>query len=81
MSRIAYVNGLGGVLRAGGLYLLMCFSEHETREGGPRRVTQAELRQVFVRGWSVERVEPATFEAATLFDGGAKAWLAIIRRA
>ena len=80
-QRIAYVNGLGGVLRAGGLYLLMCFYEHETREGGPRRVTQAELRQVFVRGWSVERVEPATFEAATLFDGGAKAWLAIIRRA
>ena len=78
-QRIAFVKGLSTVVRPGGAYHLICFSEHETREGGPRRVTQREIRDVFTSAFSLESVEPTHFEA-TIFKGGAAAWHATLRR-
>jgi len=78
-DRLQYVDSLAAVIERGGRLILMCFSEAETREGGPRRVTQAELREAFAGGWTIESIDPAHFDA-TIFEGGARAWLAVIRR-
>ena len=54
---------------------VMCFSDAEPPGWGPRRVTQAELRQTFAPGWAAESIVAVQFE--TLFGpGGAHAWLA-----
>jgi len=67
------------VPRPGGGLFLVCFSEHEPGDWGPRRVSQAELRAAFVDGWSISSIEPAVF-AVTIDDNGAQAWLATIER-
>ncbi|MCB9851565.1 MAG: class I SAM-dependent methyltransferase [Phycisphaerales bacterium] len=78
-DRPRYVASLRDALRPGGRLILMCFSESETREGGPRRVTQEELRAAFADGWTIESIAPARFEA-NIFEDGARAWLASIRK-
>jgi cyclopropane fatty-acyl-phospholipid synthase-like methyltransferase len=78
-ERPVYVNSLRSALRPGGMYYLMCFSDRQPGDWGPRRVSQAELRAAFVEGWSIESIEPAKF-AVTIDDNGAEAWLATIER-
>jgi SAM-dependent methyltransferase len=80
-ERPRYVEVLTRVARPGALLCLMCFSERQGGEWGPRRVTEAELRASFANGWSVERIEPATFEINPLPDvESVDAWLAVFRR-
>src|SRR5262245_52207608 len=50
-DRQPFVASLGRVLRPGGHYFMLCFSEEEPPGWGPRRVTQAEIREVFAPGW------------------------------
>ena len=78
-ERPVYVNSLRSALRPGGMYYLMCFSDRQPGDWGPRRVSQAELRAAFVNGWSISSIEPAMF-AVTIDDKGAQAWLATIER-
>jgi cyclopropane fatty-acyl-phospholipid synthase-like methyltransferase len=78
-ERPVYVNSLRSALRHGGMYYLMCFSDRQPGDWGPRRVSQAELRAAFVDGWSIRSIEPAMF-AVTIDDNGAQAWLATIER-
>jgi cyclopropane fatty-acyl-phospholipid synthase-like methyltransferase len=78
-ERPLYVNSLRSALRPGGMLYLMCFSERQPGDWGPRRVSQAELRDAFVDGWSIRSIEPALF-AVTIDDKGAQAWLATIER-
>jgi len=78
-ERPVYVKSLRSALRPGGMYYLMCFSDREPGDCGPRRVSQAELRAAFADGWSIKSIEPATF-AVTIDDNGAQAWLATIER-
>ena len=78
-ERPVYVNSLRSALRPGGMYYLMCFSDRQPGDWGPRRVSQAELRAAFVDGWSIKSIEPAVF-AVTIDDNGAQAWLAAIER-
>jgi len=79
-ERDRYVTSLAAALTLGGRYYVLCFSERERREGGPRRVTQAELRTAFdqppFRVLSIEAAEMA----ANLDGGGRRAWLARIER-
>ncbi len=79
-ERRRFVRSLAAALSLGGHYYVLCFSERELREGGPRRVTQAELRAVFdhppFRVLSIEAAEMA----ANLDGEGRKAWLARIER-
>ncbi|MCC6484983.1 MAG: class I SAM-dependent methyltransferase [Armatimonadetes bacterium] len=83
-DRIRYVRSLAAVLRPGGVYHMMCFSELETRDGGPRRVTQSEIRSAFQDGWEVESIQAKRFGGrtfpATGDGGGARGWLSRIRR-
>ena len=78
-ERPVYVKSLRSALRPGGMYYLMCFSDRQPGDWGPRRVSQAELRAAFVDGWSIKSIEPAKF-AVTIDDNGAHAWLATLER-
>ncbi len=78
-ERPVFVRGLATVLREGGTYHMMCFSEREPGEWGPRRVTQREIRRAFRHGWRIESIRPAMFEA-NVEGGGAHAWLSSIVR-
>jgi SAM-dependent methyltransferase len=89
-DRDTYVRAVAAAVRPDGHLFLMCFSEHEPGWGGPRRVTQAELRDWFSarRGWRIETIEAARFAVNEDHPwlrlggstGGAKAWMASIER-
>ena len=78
-DRSQFPRSLASVLPRGGRYLMMCFSEREPGDWGPRRVTQAEIRETFTKGWEIESIRPSKFEAI-VEGGGAEAWLARIAR-
>lgn len=79
-ERRRFAASLADVLLPDGRYAMLCFSELELREGGPRRVTQGEIRAAFDRPpFRVRSIQPT--EMATRLDGeGRKAWLALIER-
>ena len=58
-DRRRYVEGLATVLKPGGRLFLMCFSDQEPGEQGPRRVSKKELHDAFAEGWSIESIEPS----------------------
>lgn len=78
LERPRFVSSLAAVLRPGGNYFMLCFSDQETGEG-PRRISQAEILASFQQGWTISRIQNTTFET-NIHQGGAKAWLASITR-
>ena len=78
-ARTEYVPSLGSVTRPGSMLFLLCFSELEPWGGGPRRVTQAEIRDAFADGWVVRSIVPERYEMR-ISPGYALAWLATIER-
>jgi SAM-dependent methyltransferase len=78
-DRAAYVSALHAVLRPGGRYFMLCFSEREPGDYGPRRVSQAEIRDSFTAGWRVDSIEPADL-ATTIRPEPVPAWLATLTR-
>jgi SAM-dependent methyltransferase len=78
-GRRRYVRSVGDVLAPGATLHLLCFSEHEPGDWGPRRVTQAEIREAFDDGWLVAAIEPFRFATRPGPDG-ARAWHATIER-
>lgn len=85
-DRNRYVEGLASVLKPGGRLFLLCFSNEEPGDQGPRRVTRGELEAAFASGWEIESIEPSRFEVRSDADhlgfspGGPKAWLVVARR-
>jgi SAM-dependent methyltransferase len=80
-DRVRYVTSLASVLESGGICYLMCFSDRQPGDFGPRRVRQDELRAAFRDGWSVTDIVADAFELNPGFGTtGAQAWLATIRR-
>ena len=80
-DRARYVTSLASVLRSGGHCHLMCFSDRQPGEYGPRRVRQDELRAAFGDGWAVTSIEADAFELNPgMPTPTAQAWLAAIRR-
>ncbi|HEX2179758.1 MAG TPA: class I SAM-dependent methyltransferase [Actinomycetota bacterium] len=77
-DRVRFAEALQAVVPPGGRYFMLCFSEHQPGELGPRRVKREEIAGCFSRGWSVESIEPSTIELL----GGAAAisWMAAIGR-
>lgn len=78
-DRLRFVDSLATVIPAGGRYFMLCFSERQPGDWGPRRVTQEEIRASFAEGWRVESIEPAVLEI-TIDPTGALAWHATITR-
>ena len=81
-DRVRYVTSLAGVLGPGGHCYLMCFSDRQPGDYGPRRVSQDELRAAFADGWTVISIEASAFEVnrGSLPVPAAQAWLAAIER-
>src|SRR4051812_21100672 len=85
--RARYVAGLSHVTRPGGRLFLLCFSDEEPGTQGPRRVSQAEIREAFSDGWEVEQTSASRYEVRpdlegrSFSEGGPKAWFSVIRRA
>jgi SAM-dependent methyltransferase len=85
-DRRRYVEGLAAVLKPGGRLFLVCFSDDEPGEQGPRRISREEIEGAFARGWAVESIEPARFEVRPDLEeigfspGGPKAWFVVARR-
>ena len=79
-DRAALLRSLADALHPGGLLHILCFSDQETGEQGPRRISQAELRDAFRDDWKVVEIRPARF-ASHLHAGGARAWCATVERA
>lgn len=81
-KRARYVASLASVLRPGGHCYLICFSDRQPGDAGPRRVSQDELRAAFSDGWTIATIEAQTFEINPgVFDfSTAQAWLATIER-
>jgi SAM-dependent methyltransferase len=79
-DRARFVASLGGVVVPGGRYFVLCFSDKQSGDWGPRRVRQEELRDAFAEGWRVDFIQEAVLEI-TLGPEGALAWLAAFTRA
>lgn len=77
--RAIYMQNLAQVLRPGGLYLSLIFSELEPGDWGPRRVREQEIRDSFAEGWLIESIQPSHYEN-TAHPPAAKAHLSMIRR-
>ena len=78
-DRARFVESLEAVVPSGGCYHMLCFSEHQPGEWGPRRVTQDEIRASFADGWRVESIGTAEIEV-TISPVAVQAWLSAITR-
>lgn len=85
-DRRVYVDGLASILKPDGRLFLLCFSDQEPGNAGPRRVSHAELEASFAQGWMIERIKATRFEVRTdLTDmtfspGGPQAWFVVLKR-
>jgi len=73
-ERPVYVRQVYRVLKDGGQYFMMCFSDKQPGEWGPRRVSKEEIIQAFSPMFKISYVKDATFESL-IHEGGAKAYL------
>ncbi|MGO9310461.1 MAG: class I SAM-dependent methyltransferase [Spirochaetia bacterium] len=79
-DRERYVASLASVTATGARLVLLCFSDRQPGNTGPRRVTSSEIRRAFSRGWRVLDVRTAILET-NLEGDPVKAWLAEVLRA
>jgi cyclopropane fatty-acyl-phospholipid synthase-like methyltransferase len=76
--RPIFSRSLHSVLNPGGTYFVLCFSEREPDDwGGPRRVTQKEIRETFGKVWKINYIREARFET-NLPQIKGRAWLSSI---
>jgi SAM-dependent methyltransferase len=80
-SRSHYVTAAHAALRPGGHLHLMCFSDHQPGDWGPRRVTEGELHAAFGSGWRIDSLSPERFDINPgLGTSTAEAWLTDVVR-
>lgn len=80
-QRLDFAEKLAEKLAPGGTYAMLCFSERVPGGWGPRRVSEAEIREVFSEGeWLVREVRPAGLRSAVAEMPIVDANLALIER-
>ena len=72
-ERMDYIRGLEAVLSPGGRLHILSFSELETRQPGPRRLSLSEITGSFGAGWRVEDSVRCRYWDRVRLDG-AHAW-------
>jgi len=72
-ERKEYIRGLEAVLSPGGRLHILSFSELETRQPGPRRLSLSEITGSFGKGWRVEDSVRCRYWDRVRSDG-AHAW-------
>ncbi len=76
--RHAFTPSLRSALSEQGTYFMLCFSEYEPADwGGPRRVSQKEIRDTFDEFWRINYIREARFETNWPQVKG-RAWLSSI---
>ncbi|HEV3266364.1 MAG TPA: class I SAM-dependent methyltransferase [Acidimicrobiales bacterium] len=78
-DRVRYVDSLRTVLPPGGHMYMLCFSDRQPGDWGPRRVTQDEINAGFGDGWQVDSIEAAKL-VINIDPDGAFAWRVSISR-
>jgi cyclopropane fatty-acyl-phospholipid synthase-like methyltransferase len=78
-DRAVFVDSVRSALVTGGRYHMLCFSDRQPGDWGPRRVTQDEIRASFSDGWRVDSIEDATIET-TFEESAVLAWRSSISR-
>jgi cyclopropane fatty-acyl-phospholipid synthase-like methyltransferase len=79
-DRVRYVASLASAMRPGATCYLMCFSDRQPGDAGPRRVSQDELTAAFRDGWAIDSISAETFAINFQGHSEAQAWLATIQR-
>jgi SAM-dependent methyltransferase len=79
-ARVRYVESLASAMPPGSRYFMLCFSERQPGEWGPRRVTEHDIRASFSDSWRIESIVRTTLDL-TIDPRGAEGWLAAITRA
>src|SRR5271157_216235 len=67
-DRERYVSSLASVTARGAKLVILCFSDMQPGDTGPRRVRTSEIRQAFSTGWRVQHIRAAILE--TNMEGG-----------
>jgi SAM-dependent methyltransferase len=78
-DRERFVASLSAIVVPDGRYFLLCFSDKEPGDWGPRRVRQEELLDSFAVGWRINSIEDTVLEL-TWGPEGARSWLAGLTR-
>ena len=78
-DRARFLTSLREAVKPGGRYFMLCFSDRQPGDWGPRRITEAEIRGSFAEGWRIDSLEPSTI-SITLDPAGAQAWLVAMTR-
>jgi SAM-dependent methyltransferase len=78
-DRPRYVASLAAVTALGASYHLLCFSDRQPGDWGPRRVTRGEIEASFTDGWDIDSIEPAEFQT-NMEPPEVQGWLAAITR-
>ena len=76
-DRAAYVHGLRSVLRPGGRYVMLCYSD--AQPDVPHCVSLGDILAAFTAGWRIDWIEPATVDT-NVHPTGARGWLAALTR-
>ncbi|MFF3462620.1 class I SAM-dependent methyltransferase [Streptomyces sp. NPDC002619] len=78
-DRSSFVESLRSVVRPAGRYFMLCFSDRQPGDQGPRRVTRDEIESAFAAGWYVDSIEPTTIDI-TSDPEGVRAWFVAATR-
>jgi SAM-dependent methyltransferase len=78
-ERPAYVASLAAVTAPGAWYHMLCFSDRQPGDWGPRRVTRGEIEASFADGWDIDSIEPVEFQT-NMEPPEVQGWLAAIAR-
>ena len=73
-DRAIFVRNLTAIAAPGGRYFMLCFSDQQPGDWGPRRVGRTEIESSFADGWRIDSIVQSTIEI-TLDPDGARAWL------
>jgi SAM-dependent methyltransferase len=84
-DRGRYAAAIARVLNPGGRLLLLCISDREPPDEGPRRVSEQELRETFCGPWrflslSACQLEVVPHPGIRFSPGGPHAWMAELER-
>jgi hypothetical protein len=78
-DRTRFVDSLRTAIPLGGRYFMLCFSDRQPGDWGPRRVTQDEIRASFAQGWEVDAIDASKIDI-TIDPQGALAWRTALTR-
>jgi SAM-dependent methyltransferase len=79
-NRVDFAREIARVLKTGGKYFMLCFSDKEpTNWGGPRRITKEEIATTFSPLFNINYIRDAYF-ATRIHNNGGRAYLTSVTR-